>query len=151
MPRKQKTGVVVSDKMQKSVVVEVTRTKKHPLYKKFVRIRKRYMAHDETNQAHVGDFVKIEESRPLSAHKRWALVEVVRTAHGGATVGHVATAANREVEQDLLVPTAAPAPDGGNGGGAAIAPEPVYETPDAPAADGGAGETEGPEPEENQE
>jgi small subunit ribosomal protein S17 len=82
MPRKQKTGVVVSDKMQKSIVVEITRTKQHPLYKKYIRIRKRFMAHDEENKAQIGDVVRIEESRPLSKRKSWVLKEIVRVAPG---------------------------------------------------------------------
>ena len=82
MPRKLKTGVVVSDKMQKSIVVEVTRIKQHPLYKKYTRVRKKFMAHDETEQAHIGDIVRIEESRPLSRNKRWVLREIVRQAPG---------------------------------------------------------------------
>lgn len=82
MSRKQKTGVVVSDKMQKSIVVEVTRTKQHPLYKKYIRVRKKFMAHDELEQAHIGDYVRIEESRPLSRRKRWVLREVLRQAPG---------------------------------------------------------------------
>lgn len=82
MPRKQKLGIVVSDKMTKTIVVEVTRTKQHPLYKKFIRVRKRYMAHDESQAAQVGDLVRIEESRPLSKHKMWQMIEVVRQAPG---------------------------------------------------------------------
>ena len=82
MPRKTKTGVVVSDKMQKSVVVEVTRTKKHPLYKKYIRIKKKFMAHDEQERAHIGDFVRIEESRPFSKNKCWVLLDVLRVAPG---------------------------------------------------------------------
>jgi small subunit ribosomal protein S17 len=139
MPRKQKTGVVVSDKMQKSVVVEVTRTKKHPLYKKYVRVRKRYMAHDEDGVAHIGDFVRIQESRPLSASKRWALVEVLRTAHGNVTVGHVATAAHHDVDPDLVAAAnlRSEAEAGTEHSGSAVASEPVYEVPAAePAAEG---------------
>jgi small subunit ribosomal protein S17 len=82
MPRKQKTGIVVSDKMDKSIVVEVTRTKQHPLYKKYIRVRKKFMAHDEEGQAGIGDFVRIEESRPISKRKRWALKDVIRKAPG---------------------------------------------------------------------
>ena len=82
MPRKIKTGIVVSDKMQKSIVVVVTRTKKHPLYKKYIRIKTKFMAHDELERAHIGDFVKIEESRPLSKSKRWVLLDVLREAPG---------------------------------------------------------------------
>jgi small subunit ribosomal protein S17 len=82
MPRKTKTGLVVSDKMQKTIVVKVTRMKQHPLYKKFVRISKKFMAHDEAGQARIGDVVRIEESRPLSKNKCWTLAEVVREAPG---------------------------------------------------------------------
>ena len=82
MPRRQKTGFVVSDKMQKTVVVEVTRIKKHPLYKKYVRVRKKFMAHDEREEARQGDVVRIEESRPISRHKSWVLKEVIRKAPG---------------------------------------------------------------------
>lgn len=82
MPRKQKIGIVVSDKMQKSIVVEVTRIKQHPLYKKFIRLRKKFMAHDEENSASMGDLVRIEESRPISKSKSWVLKEVLRVAPG---------------------------------------------------------------------
>ena len=82
MATRNKTGVVTSDKMQKSIVVEVTRTMKHPLYKKYVRIRKKFIAHDENSQAHIGDFVRIEECRPISKRKSWALTEVIRVAPG---------------------------------------------------------------------
>jgi small subunit ribosomal protein S17 len=84
MPRKVKTGLVVSTKMDKSIVVEVTRTKQHPLYKKYIRVRKKFMAHDETNSAQLGDMVRIEECRPISKNKTWQLVQVVRHAHGQA-------------------------------------------------------------------
>jgi small subunit ribosomal protein S17 len=73
-------GTVVSDKMQKTVVVQVTRRYKHPVYRKYVQERLRYKAHDETNTAHVGDRVRIIESRPLSKEKRWRLLEVVERA-----------------------------------------------------------------------
>ena len=82
MPRKQKSGIVVSNKMDKSIVVEVTRTKRHALYKKFVRVQKKFMAHDELNSARIGDYVKIEECRPLSKNKSWVLKEVLREAPG---------------------------------------------------------------------
>jgi small subunit ribosomal protein S17 len=76
--RKVLIGTVVSNKMQKTIVVEVTRKKAHPMYKRVIAIRKKFYAHDETNQAHSGDVVKIEESRPLSKLKRWTLKEIVR-------------------------------------------------------------------------
>jgi small subunit ribosomal protein S17 len=75
-----KTGLVVSTKMAKTIVVEVSRRVPHPAYKKIVKKRKKFYAHDEQQTAQVGDVVKIEESRPLSRLKRWNLVEVVRRA-----------------------------------------------------------------------
>ncbi len=73
--RKTRVGVVVSDKMDKSIVVEITRTIQHPFYKKYIRKRKRFMAHDEQNTCKVGDKVRIVETRPLSRRKRWRLQE----------------------------------------------------------------------------
>jgi small subunit ribosomal protein S17 len=73
--RKTREGVVVSDKMDKSVIVEVSRTVMHPLYQKYVRKRTRFMAHDETNTLKIGDRVRIVESRPLSRRKRWRVQE----------------------------------------------------------------------------
>lgn len=69
--RKTRVGVVVSDKMDKSCIVEVTRLVRHPLYKKYVRKRARFVAHDEDNRYRVGDKVRIAETRPLSRRKRW--------------------------------------------------------------------------------
>ena len=82
--RKTKVGRVVSDKMDKTIVVSVERLTRHRLYKRVVRLTTKFKAHDEANDAHVGDTVRIEESRPLSATKRWRLVEVVQRAgdHG---------------------------------------------------------------------
>jgi small subunit ribosomal protein S17 len=71
-------GTVKSNKMQKTIVVEVERKKAHPLYKRVISIRKKFYAHDEKNEAHIGDVVRIEESRPLSRLKRWKLKEIVR-------------------------------------------------------------------------
>ena len=76
--RKTKVGRVVSDKMTKTIVVEVTRRVPHPMYKRIVTTRKKFYAHDEKNETHVGDTVAIEESRPLSRLKRWTLKEIVR-------------------------------------------------------------------------
>ena len=76
--RKVLIGTVVSNKMQKTIVVEVTRKKAHPMYKRVISIRKKFYAHDEKNESHTGDVVKIEESRPLSKLKRWTLKEIVR-------------------------------------------------------------------------
>jgi small subunit ribosomal protein S17 len=82
--RKTKVGRVVSDKMDKTIVVSVERLARHRLYKRVIRLSTKFKAHDETNDAHIGDTVQIEESRPLSATKRWRLVSVVARAgeHG---------------------------------------------------------------------
>ena len=73
--QKTRTGIVVRDKMDKSVIVEVTRTVLHPLYKKYIRKRSRFMAHDEQSAYKVGDKVQITETRPLSRRKRWRVRE----------------------------------------------------------------------------
>jgi len=78
--RKTRIGTVVSNKMQKSIVVTVVRRVRHPLYKKYFNRTKKYMAHDENNECGVGDTVRIVETRPLSAHKRWALDQIVEKA-----------------------------------------------------------------------
>ncbi len=78
--RKQRIGVVVSDKMQKTIVVVEERLVEHPLYHKHIRRRTKYYVHDEAQQARVGDLVRIEETRPLSKLKRWRLVEIIRRA-----------------------------------------------------------------------
>ena len=78
--RKTKTGVVSSNKMDKTITVAVERKVKHPIYGKFVKKTNRFHAHDEKNECRVGDVVKIMESRPLSKTKRWRLVEVVEKA-----------------------------------------------------------------------
>lgn len=85
--RKTKTGRVVSDKMDKTIVVSVERLARHRLYKRVIRLTTKFKAHDEANEAHVGDTVLIEESRPLSATKRWRLVRIVAKAgeHGDAS------------------------------------------------------------------
>ncbi len=75
-----KTGVVVSDKMDKTIVVRVERQFTHPLYKKTVRVHKKFMAHDEKNDAKIGDKVVIEEFRPLSRKKRWNLKLITERA-----------------------------------------------------------------------
>ena len=72
------TGVVVSDKMEKTIVVNVERSIRHPLYKKVLRRSKRYQAHDDTGTAKQGDTVEIIETKPISANKRWALVQVLK-------------------------------------------------------------------------
>jgi small subunit ribosomal protein S17 len=82
--RKTKVGRVVSDKMDKTIVVSVERLARHRLYKRVIRLSTKFKAHDEANDARIGDTVLIEESRPLSATKRWRLVSVVARAgdHG---------------------------------------------------------------------
>ena len=78
--RKERIGVVVSDKMEKSIVVLVERKVKHPKYGKFVKKSTKVMAHDEKNEAGIGDTVRIMETRPLSKNKCWRLVEIVEKA-----------------------------------------------------------------------
>jgi len=78
--RKIKTGTVVSDKMNKSRVILVESDVRHKLYGKFIKKSKKFMAHDEKNESHVGDVVTIMETRPLSRLKRWRLVEIVEKA-----------------------------------------------------------------------
>ena len=99
-PKRQKhhkelIGTVVSNKMQKTIVVEVTRKKAHPMYKRVIAIRKKFYAHDEKNESHVGDTVAIEESRPLSRLKRWTLKEIVRKTALVPEVADVEVAAGR--------------------------------------------------------
>lgn len=78
--RKRLKGVVTSDKMDKTVVVAVTTTKRHPIYGKVMRLVKKYKAHDETNEIQIGDRVEIIESQPISRHKRWSVVSVLERA-----------------------------------------------------------------------
>ena len=107
--RKTKVGVVVSAKMAKTIIVEVGRFREHPLYKKMIRLRKRFAAHDETGEAKAGDLVRIQESRPFSATKRWRLVEVIsRAGEAGAAAPRVADISKALEEQegvtDILTP-----------------------------------------------
>lgn len=78
--RKERTGVVTSDKMDKSIVVSVERKVKHPKYGKFIKKTTKFVAHDEKNECNEGDTVKIQETRPLSKLKNWRLVEIVERA-----------------------------------------------------------------------
>jgi len=87
--RKELIGYVVSNRMHKTIVVEVIRKKAHPLYLRVISKAKKFYAHDEKNEAHVGDVVRLEETRPLSKLKRWRLKEIVRKT---ALVPEVATA-----------------------------------------------------------
>ena len=79
----EKVGIVTSAKMQKTIVVEVRRRVPHPVYKRIVTKRSKFMAHDEHGKAHEGDMVRIVESRPLSKNKRWSLKEVIRASTTG--------------------------------------------------------------------
>ncbi len=78
--RKERVGLVVSDKMNKSILVAIQRQVKHPIYGKFIKKTTRLMAHDENDDAHQGDTVRIVETRPLSKNKRWRLIEVIERA-----------------------------------------------------------------------
>ena len=78
--RKVREGLVVSDKMDKTAVVAVVRLKRHPLYGRVQRVTKRFKAHDESNECHVGDRVRIMETRPISKDKNWRILEVVERA-----------------------------------------------------------------------
>ena len=78
--RKEKTGVVVSNKMTKSITIAVNWKEKHPIYGKFMNKTSKFMAHDEKNEAGIGDTVRIMETRPLSKQKRWRLVEIIEKA-----------------------------------------------------------------------
>jgi small subunit ribosomal protein S17 len=78
--RKERIGVVVSNKMDKSITVEIVRRVKHPIYGKFVKRTSTFMAHDETNDCNIGDTVRIMETRPLSKNKCWRLAEIIERA-----------------------------------------------------------------------
>jgi small subunit ribosomal protein S17 len=87
--RKTKVGRVVSDKMDKTIVVSVERLARHRLYKRVIRLTTKFKAHDEANEAKIGDTVLIEEARPLSATKRWRLVRVISRAGEEAQPGEI--------------------------------------------------------------
>jgi small subunit ribosomal protein S17 len=78
--RKERVGLVVSNKMEKSITVQIERKVKHPKYGKFVRLTTKLVAHDEQNECNIGDTVRIMETRPLSKQKRWRLVEIIERA-----------------------------------------------------------------------
>lgn len=78
--KKVMTGIVVSNRMDKSIVVSVERLKKHTVYKKYIKGSKKYVAHDEKNECMIGDIVRITETRPISKRKTWKLVEVIERA-----------------------------------------------------------------------
>jgi small subunit ribosomal protein S17 len=95
---KLQTGVVVGNKMDKTVIVRIDRQKRHRLYGKTMRVTQRYKAHDERNECNLGDVVKIAETRPLSREKRWRVVEIV-------TKGDVAEVAPREIGANIIEET----------------------------------------------
>ena len=97
--RKTKVGVVVSAKQAKTVIVVVGRMREHPLYKKVIRLRKRFAAHDEAGDVREGDLVRIQESRPFSATKRWRVVEVLSRAGEAAAAAPRAADIERMLEQ----------------------------------------------------
>ena len=78
--RKERTGTVVSNKMEKSIIVAVKRKVKHPIYGKFVNKTRKFVAHDDENTCNIGDVVKIMETRPLSKNKSWRLVQIIERA-----------------------------------------------------------------------
>ena len=78
--RKERIGLVISDKMDKSIIIRVERKVKHPIYGKFVKKSTKFTAHDETNDCNIGDTVRIMETRPISKDKRWRLVEILQKA-----------------------------------------------------------------------
>ena len=78
--RKERIGLVVSDKMEKSCVIRVDRKVKHPMYDKILKRSTKLMVHDENNQCGIGDTIRVMETRPLSKHKRWRLVEIIEKA-----------------------------------------------------------------------
>ncbi|MEX2247461.1 MAG: 30S ribosomal protein S17 [Dehalococcoidia bacterium] len=99
---KLQVGVVVGDKMDKTVVVRIDRFKRHRLYRKSTRVTQRYKVHDEKNECHLGDVVSISETRPLSREKRWRVVEIL-------TRGDVAEVAPRDIGTSLIEETRAAA------------------------------------------
>ncbi len=97
--RQQKVGRVVSNKMQKTIVVAVESLKKHRIYKKTYKVTRKFKAHDEENTANIGDIVRIEETRPLSKDKRWRLVEILTASAQTPAVAEVAAA---DVDEEVL-------------------------------------------------
>lgn len=84
--RKTRVGVVISDKMEKTITVKVNRVVRHPVYNKMVRTATKFKAHDEKREAKLGDTVKIEETRPISKTKRWRFVEIVKKGETAPTI-----------------------------------------------------------------
>ena len=105
--KKEMIGRVVSDRMDKTVVVAVNQLRRHRLYQRMMRRTKKFMAHDETNNVHVGDLVKIQESRPISRHKHWRVVNVLEeAARRGKAVDMPVTVASAGVPDVAAVASA---------------------------------------------
>jgi small subunit ribosomal protein S17 len=135
--RKTKVGRVVSDKMDKTIVVSVERLARHRLYKRVIRLTTKFKAHDETNDARIGDTVLIEEARPLSATKRWRLVSVIQRAGEHGLPGEVVVGEEAEVTEAIH---SAAHPGRKDRSEAEDGAEPAEA---APTADAGAAESEG--------
>ena len=147
--RKTKVGRVVSDRMDKTIVVSVERLARHRLYKRVIRLTTRFKAHDEENEARIGDTVLIEEARPMSATKRWRLVSVVqRTGEHGlpgeAVVGEeaaVTEAIHAAAHPGRTRAQEADGADGADGESAKASNDETAEAAEAAAADGEARES----------
>jgi len=113
--RRERTGVVVSDAMTKTVVVRVEQVYRHPRYEKVVRRSRKFYAHDEAQRARVGDVVRIRETRPLSKRKRWEVVEVVKAAEAAGAEAPVAGVEAAVV--DAVDAAGVPEADGGSTAG----------------------------------
>ena len=134
--RKTKVGRVVSDKMDKTIVVSVERLARHRLYKRVIRLTTKFKAHDDANEAHVGDTVLIEESRPISATKRWRLVSVIQRAGEHGLPGEAVVAEEEAVTEAIHAAAHPgrnrPSEDEEDGGGAEKTATPAdLETPEA--------------------
>ncbi len=133
--RKTKVGRVVSDKMDKTIVVSVERLARHRLYKRVIRLSTKFKAHDEVNEARIGDTVLIEESRPLSATKRWRLVSVVARAGDHSLPGELVVTEEAETTEAIHA-SAHP--------GRTRSADAAEDADDAEAADGGEAAEPGP-------
>ncbi len=121
--KKELVGRVVSDRMEKTVVVAVQSLRRHRLYQRTMRRTKKYMAHDEQNACRLGDLVRILESRPISRHKRWRVVEILeRAAERGRAVALPAVAALPPEEPEVEAVVAGGEPGTAGAGGVAPAP-----------------------------
>ena len=107
--RKKRTGIVLSDKMQKTIVVQISSKVLHPLYGKVVRHATKFKAHDEKNEAKIGDRVTIQETRPYSKDKRWRLMEILERGHGKLKKDSGASSDIKDVLEKPAAPLTAPA------------------------------------------